>query len=134
MPPLAAPAGAVEAPQPPPEASLALLAQQQLAAPAPSGQASNASTTAPKRLPVHLHHTNSSRQHATVDPQAEGSGSIKALLRREAPILGAGGAGVRAAASIDYVRHKGENIRGLVAKKRQVRQQLAGGPWVQPAD
>jgi hypothetical protein len=122
LPPLAAPASAVEAPQPPPEASLA---QLQLADPAPAGQASDASTTAPKRLPVHLHHTTSSRQHATVDPQAEGSGSIKALLRREAPRLGAGGAGggaAGAAGSADYVRHKGENIRDLVAKKRQVRQ------------
>ncbi|PRW59914.1 flagellar associated isoform B [Chlorella sorokiniana] len=72
------------------------------------------------RLPVFQRHTASSRSHALVDPESETAGEIRALMRREPapaggrlPQLGAGGAA-------DYVRHGGDDLRELVARKRQI--------------
>lgn len=72
-------------------------------------------------------HTATSRLHALVDPESDSAAEIRALLRRDSssdgqgggasrlPALGAGGA------ASDYVRRGVENMRDLVARKRQVR-------------
>ena len=103
LPPLAPPAS----PPPPPSEGAA--------------EPSPAQASPRQRLPVHLRHTASSRSQALVDPESETAGEIRALMRREPPPaaggrlpqLGAGGAA-------DYVRHGGDNLRELVARKRQV--------------
>lgn len=101
LPPLAPPAS----PPPPP--------------PGDASQPSSPGSTA-TRLPVFLRHTASSRSHALVGPESETAGEIRALMRREPvpaagrlPQLGTGGAA-------EYVRHGGDDLRELVARKRQV--------------
>lgn len=90
---------------------------------------------APPRLPVHMRHTSSSRMHAAVDPQSESGATIWALLRRGSgegarglsgggglPPLGASAAAAAAAAAAEHggARHRAENVRELVARKRQI--------------
>ena len=71
-------------------------------------------------------HTASSRLHALVDPESDRAAEIRALLRRDSSSDGAGGgAGGRlpalgASGASDYVRRGVENLRDLVARKRQV--------------
>lgn len=77
-------------------------------------------------------HTASSRLHAAVDPESDSAAAIRALLRRDVgdgsrlPQLGAGAG--------DYVRRNVENMRDLVAKKRQVHAvdgcRVAGSTWI----
>lgn len=110
LPPLLPPAS----PPPPPPPLLAT--DNAAAMPAQPSSPGRAAT----RLPVFQWHTASSRSHALVDPESETAGEIRALMRREVaplggrlPQLGAGGAA-------DYVRHGGDDLRELVARKRQV--------------
>ncbi|KAL4458750.1 hypothetical protein ABPG75_013615 [Micractinium tetrahymenae] len=90
---------------------------------------------APPRLPVHMRQTASSRMHATVDPLSDSSAAIRALLRRGSgegmrglggggalPPLGAGATAAAAAAAAEHAgaRHRAENVRDLVARKRHI--------------
>ena len=74
-----------------------------------------------KELPIHRRFTLASRMHATVDPESlaeAGPSSLKALLRHTAAEEGPKGA--EAAAAPDYVRRKGDTIRDMLSKKRQI--------------
>eukprot|EP00887_Chlorella_sp_A99_P006553 scaffold3.g6553.t1 len=76
-----------------------------------------------RTVPSHQKHTLASRMHATVDPEAEESGSqaLRRLLQR-----GSGadadtkGPPPEAAPAPDYVRRKGDNIQDMLVKKRQI--------------
>lgn len=74
----------------------------------------------PQRAAVHERHTACSRQHALVDPDSESAAEIKALLRRDPPPPAAAARLPQLGAGADHVRHHVENLRDLVAKKRQV--------------
>ncbi|KAI3436070.1 hypothetical protein D9Q98_002128 [Chlorella vulgaris] len=88
---------------------------------APAQGIENAQPPAPARAPIHQRHTATSRLHALVDPFSKSAAEIKALLRdREQRPVGSQLPQLGAAGVHEYARRRGESMRDLVMRKREI--------------